>query len=125
MTIAIKEITKKEIEEFESNSVMYKKYEMPDINLADLAPPHENIAIVVENRKKTNLDTFSLKYDFKQTIVENTKILSKTAPHVLKSGTRCIFSGYAFTDLKMIMGAKEFSTEITEIEQIKEKLKKR
>ena len=110
MAIAIKSFEKQDIENFEKFLTTERK-PLPELKLAPLVHPHEDIAVVAFKKEvqASPLLEFAEKYNFvfcahDQKIVS----LSRHTPAVSADHKKYIFSGYAFYEGKMVSKLKKW-----------------
>ena len=122
MAIAIKSFEKQDIENFEKFLTTERK-PLPELKLAPLVHPHEDIAVVAFKKEvqASPLLEFAEKYNFvfcahDQKIVS----LSRHTPAVSADHKKYIFSGYAFYEGKMLIGAEETAKAVSDIEGLGE-----
>ena len=121
MGIAIKKLTSDDITAF-NNFIQAERAVLPDLKLAPLAHPHEDMAVIAFKRginipKHMNvLMKIAEKYQFILTEYGGHIVsLSKHPPVQQANHSSYIFSGYTFYDKKMLIGAKEVAEQVDDI----------
>lgn len=124
MPIAIKQLSENDKAVF-SKFLKTNRTELPKLKFASLVPPHEDIAVTAFKKERKNLQDFSLKYGFvKCEFAKNIVTLSKNLPITQKRPNEklsYIFSGYVFSDKKMLIGTKEVEKTVSDIRDLNEK----
>lgn len=120
MSIAIKEFTEKDKKNF-SNFLNTPREDLPELKLAPLVPPHEDIAIVAAKQKSAvphKLEDFSIEHKLIfQQYKENIVSLSKGNVYTSLNKCNYLFSGYVIHEERMFIGS-EISQEIADIREI-------
>lgn len=120
MAIAIKHFESSDISAFE-NFLKTERRELPELRLASLVYPHEDIAVVAFKKDIRLPKRFAEKHRF--VLREhgcNIISLSKHEPRKLSDNSEYIFSGYVFHNGKMLIGETELSDNIKGIQDISE-----
>lgn len=120
MAIAIKHLESSDISAFE-NFLKTERRELPELRLASLVYPHEDIAVAAFKKDVRLPKRFAEKHRFVLrehgcSIIS----LSKHEPRKLSDNSEYIFSGYVFHNGKMLIGETELSDNIKGIQDISE-----
>lgn len=109
MGIAIKNLTNEDISAF-NNFIKADRAVLPDLKLAPLAYPHEDIVVIAFKR---NSKTHSHINSLKQLAEKNQFVLTEHDGHIISlsrhfpvkqaNNSSYIFSGYAFYNEKMLI----------------------
>ena len=120
MGIAIKKLEPSDIAAFEE-FLKTERRELPELMLAPLASPHEDIAVIACKQEKYDLELFAEEHQFVLTAHHgNIMSLSKREPVRSTDHSRCIFSGYAFYNNKMLIGMDEVVSNTNDIRDLYE-----
>ena len=126
MGIAIKKITNEDIADFE-HFLKTERADLPDLRLAPLAYPHEDIAVIAFKRNSktlrhmNSLKQIAEKYQFVLTEHnEHIISLSKHAPIKQSNNSSYIFSGYAFYNENRLIVGKEVAEQLNDISSLSE-----
>lgn len=126
MGIAIKNLTNEDISAFNS-FIKADRAVLPDLKLAPLAYPHEDMAVIAFKRNsKTHSHINSLKQlaEKNQFVLtehdEHIVSLSKHAPIKQANNSSYIFSGYAFYNEKMLIGVNEVAEQLNDVSGLRE-----
>ena len=126
MGIAIKSLANEDISAF-NHFLQEDRAALPELKLAPLAPPHEDIAVIAFKRggKTQNrmdaLVQLSEKHQFVLTEHDAQIVsLSRHLPVKQANHTCYIFSGYVFYKEKMLIGPAEVSEQIGDADELAE-----
>ncbi len=120
MAIAIKELTEKDKEAFKEFLKKERK-QLPELKLASLVPPHEDIAVIAFKNRSNNSPVVKFAEDNNFIFTEfgkNIVSLSRHVPIKALDNSHYIFSGYVFYNKKMLIGSDEVAGNISDINKI-------
>ena len=120
MAIAIKQLERNDIDAF-SEFLKTPRKDLMDLRFSPLVKPHEDILVVAFKNNIHPLNKFAEKYNFVLTEYDY-KIVSLSRHEPVKNidNTRYIFSGYVFSDKKMLIGVDEVAENVRDIRAISE-----
>ena len=126
MGIAIKKLTNEDISAF-NNFIKADRAVLPDLKLAPLAYPHEDMAVIAFKRNSKTPKHMSV---LKQMAEKNQFVLTEYDEHIVSlsrhlpvkqaNNSFYIFSGYTFYNEKMLIGAAEVAENVSDISGLEE-----
>lgn len=120
MAIAIKEINETDKQKF-ADFLKSDRVNLPQLKLASLAFPHEDIAVIAYKKKNVSICEFCEKHQFVLCEHANNIVsISRNSPLCSVDNSRYLFSGYTFYDNQMLIGMKEVAAKISDISVLKE-----